>query len=193
MQASTASASRVVVIYNPMAGTLLRSPQVLEKAIERLRPLGEVTVVPTTGPLTAGGLARQAIADGATLIVAFGGDGTISEVANGMVGSEVELALLPGGTANVLCVEVGLGTNPIKAARRLSTESEPVRVARGEMTMGEVTRHFLLMAGVGADAIVVNRVHPGLKARLGKVAYWLSGFAMFWQPLPQFRVYINGR
>ena len=67
-----------------------------------------MTVVPTTGPGTAGAIAREHIGRGADLIVAAGGDGTINEVAEGMVHSDVPLAILPGGTANVLATEMKL-------------------------------------------------------------------------------------
>jgi diacylglycerol kinase (ATP) len=149
--------------------------------------MGEVRLTATTGPETAGALAKEAVAKGATRVVAFGGDGTINEVANGMIGSAVPLGVLPGGTANVLCVEMGLGTNPEKAAKRLTGECEAVRIAVGKMTRPDgYSRHFLIMAGIGLDAIVVGEVNQNVKKRLGKAAYWIAGFAMAARTLPQF-------
>lgn len=185
--------SHICLIYNPMAGRLRRRPELVRRAAEWLAPLGEVRLVPTTGPETAGPLAAEAIANGAKLIVAFGGDGTVNEVANGMIGSPVPLGVLPGGTANVLCVETGLGTNPEKAARRLVNESGPVRIAVGKMTRpGGYARYFLSMAGIGLDAIVVEEVNQSVKKRLGKVAYWIRGLAMFARALPQFALRHGG-
>jgi diacylglycerol kinase family enzyme len=149
--------------------------------------MGKVRLVPTTGPETAGPLAAAAVAEGAATVVAFGGDGTVNEVANGMIGTRATLGILPGGTANVLCVETGLGTNPEKAARRLVGECDAVRIAVGRMTRTDgFSRHFLAMAGVGLDAIVVDEVNQGLKKKIGKVAYWIAGFGMFGRTLPQF-------
>jgi diacylglycerol kinase family enzyme len=82
---------------------------------------------------------------------------------------------------------MGLGTNPEKAARRLTRECEPVRIAVGRMTRPDgFSRHFLIMAGIGLDAIVVGEVNQNIKKRLGKVAYWIAGFAMAARTLPQF-------
>ena len=79
----------------------------------------QVTVAPTTGPLTAGGIAREHIARGAGLIVVAGGDGTINEAAEGMVHTAVPLAILPAGTANVMAMEIKLGKSMGQAAERL--------------------------------------------------------------------------
>lgn len=172
-----------------MAGRLRRRPELVQLAAQWLAPLGNVRLVPTTGPETAGPLAAAAVANGAKTVVAFGGDGTVNEVANGVIGTTATLAILPGGTANVLCCEMGLGTNPEKAARKLVSESEPVRIAVGRMSRPDgFSRHFLAMAGVGLDAIVVENVSAAIKKRIGKVAYWIAGFAMAVRLLPQFEV-----
>ena len=116
----------------------------------------------------AGALAREHVAQGADLIVVAGGDGTINEAAEGMVGSDVPLAILPGGTANVLAMETKLGGNLESVARRMG-ELKPRRISLGHLTCdgGKVSRYFLLMAGIGLDAHVVYKVRPGLKARRG--------------------------
>ncbi len=152
-----------------------------------------MTVAPTTGPNIAGAMARSHIADGADLIVVAGGDGTINETAEGMIGTEVPLAILPAGTANVLATEMKLGGNLEQVASRLG-ELRPKRISVGHVTCdgGKVSRHFLLMAGVGLDAHVVNRVNPGLKARTGKFAYWVAGWSLLGKRLPEFDVEIAG-
>ena len=176
-----------------MAGSLRRRPELARRAAEWLASMGEVRLAPTTGPETAGALAKEAVANGATTVVAFGGDGTINEVANGLIGSAIPLGVLPGGTANVLCVEMGLGTNPEKAAKRLVGASEPVRIAVGEMTRPDgFSRYFLVMAGIGLDAIVVTEVNRTMKKHLGKVAYWIAGFGLAARTLPQFDLVLAG-
>jgi diacylglycerol kinase family enzyme len=151
-------------------------------------------VAHTTGPGTAGAIAREHIARGADLVVAAGGDGTINEIAEGMVNSRVPLGVLPGGTANVLAVETRLGVKVERAARQLK-DLRPRRISVGHVTCqgGKVSRHFLLMAGIGLDAQIVYRVSAALKARTGKLAYWVAGWTMLGRRLPEFQVEVDGR
>jgi diacylglycerol kinase family enzyme len=152
-----------------------------------------VTVAPTTGPNVAGAMAREHIAAGADLILVAGGDGTINEAAAGMIGTTAPLGILPAGTANVLATELKLGGNLEKVARRLG-ELRPRRISVGHATCsgGAVSRHFLLMAGIGLDAHVVHRVRPALKARTGKFAYWVAGWSILGRRLAEFDVEIAG-
>lgn len=185
--------SHLTLIYNPVAGRIHRKPALVQLVAGWLSPMGEVRLVATTGPKTAGPLAVAALENGSIAVIAFGGDGTVNEVANGLVGSSVPLGIIPGGTANVLCVETGIGTNPEKAARRLASDCKPVRIAVGQMLGSEGNcRYFLAMAGVGLDAIVVTKVNPVWKQRIGKGAYWISGFGMFGRNLPEFDVQVSG-
>jgi len=182
---------KIALIFNPRAGKLLRNPQLVERTIEAVRQYGPVEVLPTTGPGMAGELARQEVARGAEWIVTLGGDGTVNEVANGMIGSHVALAPLPGGTANVLCVETGIGTNPVKAAEALGRR-QARRIATGHVKTATMDRHFLAMAGTGLDARVVNAVNPKIKEKLGKLAYWVSGFGLVGRSLAQFESNVDG-
>lgn len=114
---------------------------------------------------------------GADLILVLGGDGTIHEVVNGMIGSGVAVGILPAGTANVLAMELGLGRNLEAAVARLSVSVErSVSVGRAILQDGAIT-HFVCMAGAGFDAKIVNEVSPWLKNRTGKFAYWVAGLA----------------
>ncbi len=149
--------------------------------------------MPTTGPGTAGALARKAVDTGADLVLACGGDGTLNETLQGMVGASPPLGILPAGTANVLAVELGLPRGIAKAAERIR-ELDPVRVAVGRVTCaGAAPRYFLLMAGAGLDARIVYHVSAGLKSRTGKLAYWAAGFGVAGRLLPHFRVECEGR
>lgn len=122
-------------------------------------------------------LSRECLSEGADLILAAGGDGTINEVANGMVGSHVPLAILPAGTANVLATETRLGGNAIRVAHQLD-QLKPARIALGLLAEPDGTprRHFLAMAGAGLDAHIVVNLNPRTKELLGKGAYWLASF-----------------
>ena len=166
----------------------------MERAVEILKRDGHhVTVAPTTGPRMAGAMAREYAERGADLVLAVGGDGTINEVAEGLVGSPVALGILPGGTANVLATEMKLGSRLERVAARLGA-CRPCRIAVGHVTCegGTVSRHFLLMAGIGLDAHVVYRVSGPLKAATGKFAYWVAGWSLLGRRLAEFQVAVNG-
>jgi YegS/Rv2252/BmrU family lipid kinase len=152
-----------------------------------------VSVIETEGPGTAGRLARRRIEEGADLILALGGDGTLNELLPGVAHTEVPLGVIPGGTANVLSRELGLGANAIKAARRLG-ECVPVRVPVGVLRCqpNAEPRYFLLMAGVGFDAHIVYRLNLPLKAKAGQVAYWIGSLREFVRRLDEFQVEANG-
>jgi YegS/Rv2252/BmrU family lipid kinase len=179
-----------LLVYNPYAGKFGNNgSELIGRAVDVLKRQGhDVTVRTTTGPGTAGKIARDAIRHGTDLVLAAGGDGTVNEVVEGMVHSNVPLAVLPGGTANVLATEMKLGSRLERVAARLA-DCQPRRVSVGQLTCaGGVTRYFLLMAGVGLDAQIVGRVDPRLKARTGKFAYWVAGWSMLGHRLKQFDV-----
>jgi diacylglycerol kinase family enzyme len=166
----------------------------VQRVVDILAERGHhVTVAPTTGPATAGEIARLYIARGADLILAAGGDGTINEVAEGMVHSQVPLGILPAGTANVLAMEMKLGSRLERAAESLH-ECMPHRISMGHLTgdSGGISRHFLLMAGVGLDAHIVYHVSGSLKAMTGKFAYWVAGWSLLGRRLPEFDVQADG-
>ena len=148
---------------------------------------------PTAGPGTATEIAREHVTAGADLILAAGGDGTINEVAEGLMHTQVPLGILPGGTANVLATEMGL-RGLLRTARRLD-EFRPHRISVGHVTCrgGAVSRHFLLMVGVGLDADIVYHVSLPLKARTGKLSYWVAGWGMLGRRLAQFEAEVRGK
>lgn len=149
--------------------------------------------MPTPGPGTAAEVARSCVADGADLILAFGGDGTINEVSEGVIGSQVPFGVLPGGTANVLCRELGMSNSPEVAAKHVG-DWRPERIAAGVVCCaGTAPRHFLAMAGVGLDAHIVYRMSAEMKQKWGKLAYWISGFSQLVRDLEEFDVEIDGQ
>ncbi len=192
-----ASQGKTVLIYNPHAGKLNgRGEHALRGAAQRLGRAGhDVVMVPTMGPGTAGALAREAAENRAAMVVVAGGDGTINEVLPGLVHTSVPLAILPAGTANVLANELGLPARIDSAAARLA-DCVPCRISVGRVDFPQpdaAPRYFLLMAGAGLDARVVYRVSAPLKARLGKIAYWIAGFSLAGRTLDEFEVTAGGR
>ncbi|HTX16938.1 MAG TPA: acylglycerol kinase family protein, partial [Candidatus Baltobacteraceae bacterium] len=97
-----------VLIYNPTSGRRRHRRFVeIEKAARLLKDEGIATeIAPTTGPNSATQIARRAVAQRRGMVIACGGDGTINEIINGLAGSQVPMALLPAGTANILAKEL---------------------------------------------------------------------------------------
>ena len=184
-----------VLIYNPYAGKLRRSR---ERILQRTTAaLARARLTPHILPTDAAGhateLARDAVAQGADLVLVLGGDGTVNEAANGLAHTGVPLGVLPAGTANVLANELGLGSRPDRAAEKLS-HCAPRQISLGRITTPEgEARFFLCMAGAGLDARIVSKVSSGLKDRTGKLAYWAAGFAQFPRKLDQLEVRVQGQ
>ncbi len=181
------------LIYNPRAGKVFRRPELVPEIVRELgASYDEIRVVPTTGPHTAGSLARQAATDGAGVVVVLGGDGTINEAAQALSGMNVPLGILPGGTACVLANELGLGNDPVRAARALAG-ARPRKIAIGRLGFADgASRSFLLMAGVGFDAHIVHGLNLGLKDRVGKLAYWIGAMREIGRGLEEFDVEADG-
>ncbi|MGH9800557.1 MAG: diacylglycerol/lipid kinase family protein [Blastocatellia bacterium] len=168
---------KAVLIYNPMAGALRHDLRQIEKLTAALNRQG-ITADPTptgyAGHATE--LARQAVTDKAPFIVVCGGDGTINEVAQALVGTETALAVWPCGTANVLAEELRLPKS-FDAFAKLIAENSIRTISVGRAVKPETgwQRYFLLMAGIGLDATIVQSVNLNLKKSLGKGAYFMAG------------------
>ena len=124
-----------------------------------------------------------------------GGDGTVNEALQGLIGTNVRLGILPHGTANVLARELKLPLNGTKAVEVIA-RGKVRRIHLGCATneTSGTRRYFFLMAGIGLDASVVSRVRPGLKKRFGKAAFWYSGLSHLvkWNARP-FELEIDGQ
>jgi len=137
-------------------------------------------------------MARQAVADGSDLILVLGGDGTINETLQGLAHCAVPLGILPGGTANVLAMELGLGSKLELAAERLGL-CRPTCIALGRITGTVGARYFLAMCGAGLDAAIVSEVHAGLKDAAGKLAYWVAGLQQFRGSITGMQIGVDGK
>lgn len=190
------SKRQVVLISNPNAGRggERRAREVVRFCRQLKSRNVEVEVVETAGPNDAARLAARAAREGVLEVIVSGGDGTINEALQGLVGTEVRLGIWPRGTANVLARELKIPLDAAGAAEvivRGRGSSVHVGCATVEST-GE-RRYFFLMAGVGLDASVVRHVRPGLKRHIGEAAFWYAGLGHLahWQPV-SFKVEING-
>src|SRR5947209_7985806 len=169
---------RMLVIVNPYATT--GSDRLKNLLVYALRGRYEVDAVDTEARNHATELCREAAREGYDVVVAFGGDGTVNEAANGLAGSDVPLSCLPGGRTNVLCRMLGIPTDVVDATEHLLRMADQFTPRRCDLGWAN-DRAFTFSAGVGLDASVVERVdaHPRLKARLGEWYYTWTGVATF--------------
>jgi diacylglycerol kinase family enzyme len=161
---------RMLIIVNPYASTV--SERLKHLVVYALRGSYQVKAVETESRDHATELCRDAARQGIDVVVAFGGDGTVNEAANGLAGSGTPLTCLPGGRANVYCRMLGIPVDLVDATEqllRMADDWQPRPVDIGYA--GD--RKFLFSAGVGLDASVVEVVdaHPRLKAQLGEWYY----------------------
>jgi diacylglycerol kinase (ATP) len=189
---------RVALIYNPASGQYFpRRKAAIEAARAVFLNAGiaaELFFTRDAGSATA--YARQAVREGYDTVLACGGDGTVHEVAQSLVGTEVALGVIPLGTANALAANLGLIASPVKVARRL-LDAVPARISVGRIHYRDgdgnpASRYFLVAAGVGADALLMARLDVRLKRRFGYILYLIqalhvwatSSFPLFEAVLP---------
>jgi len=170
--------SSIVLIFNPTAKNA--SGRKIAKASHFLRSRGyKAEILFTEQKGHAESLAREAVKESPSLIIAAGGDGTFNEIVNGIAGSEIPMAILPLGTTNVLAKELGL-PETVDGAMEVAVRGTPKTVSIGKISITchstLVTRYFLLMAGIGFDGEAVFRINETLKKISGKGAYIFSGF-----------------
>ena len=114
--------------------------------------------------------ARQAVAEGADLLFVWGGDGTVQRCVDAVAGSDVALAVIPAGTANLLAGNLGIPQD-IAEAVRIGLHGD-----RRSLDTGTVNgEHFAVMAGAGLDALMITEADAGLKDRMGRAAYLWTG------------------
>jgi len=187
---------RMLIIVNPYATTV--SDRLKNLVVYALRGSYLVDAIDTEARDHATELTREAGREGYDVVVAFGGDGTLNEAANGLIGSDTPLAFLPGGRTNVYCRMLGVPVDIVDATEHLLQLADNWRPRA--VDVGCVNgRGFLFSAGVGLDASVVERVdaHPRRKARLGEWYYAVIGVRTFSRHYlispPRFEVEVAGR
>ena len=177
--------TRWAIIYNPIAGSF--RPERLEAIQAALRGQGvEALALPSEHAGHAVELARTV--EGVERVAAYGGDGNLREVAKGLLGREIPLIFLPGGTGNSMANELQVGMDPVKAA--LASIGGSIQSVRPGLLDGEP---FMNMAGIGFDGTVVYLLSNSLKARLGKLAYVVPGFMALVHRHPRMRVHCGER
>jgi len=169
---------RLLVIVNPYATTV--SGHLAQLVVAALSATYDVEAVHTTARNHATELCREAADEGYDLVVAFGGDGTVNEAANGLVGSQTPLTCLPGGSNSVFARMLGIPDDIVDAIEHLLAMAD--RWAPRPIDVGLVNdRAFLFASGIGLDAAVVSRVddNPKMKARFRQSYFAWSGATTF--------------
>jgi diacylglycerol kinase family enzyme len=174
----SAAKKRMLIIVNPYATTV--SDRLKNLVVYALQGRYEVEAVTTEARNHATEIGREAVAGGYDVVVAFGGDGTLNEVANGLAGTDVPVSVLPGGSTNVVARTLGIPNDVVDATEHLLSLADDFRPRRIDLGLAD-ERYFVFSCGVGIDATVVERVdaHPRMKARAGPYYYtWaaISGF-----------------
>jgi diacylglycerol kinase (ATP) len=137
----------------------------------------------------------MALSAGADVVLACGGDGTVRQVAQVLAGSGTALGLLPTGTANLLARNLAMATGDMAKATRiaLSGNNRAIDVGRVLIDNQGEEHVFLVMAGVGFDAEIMAGAPSELKARLGPLAYFVSGFRALRASRAPITLVVDGR
>lgn len=163
-----------VLIVNPNAGRL--TEQVRSDVIASLRARLKVDVYATSARDTGISIAQEVAEADEHLVIAFGGDGHVNEVANGVAGTASVLGIVPGGTMNVFARALGLPLDPFRAIEHLASSvgTETRSVPLGQMD----ERYFTFSAGCGFDAEAAERVERYVpnKRRFGELFFYWSAF-----------------
>ncbi|HEY2332027.1 MAG TPA: diacylglycerol kinase family protein [Acidimicrobiales bacterium] len=161
---------RILLIVNPRASSVTpKLEAIVEKALSEKH---EVVAARTSHRGHATELAREAVAERMDAVVVFGGDGTLNEAANGLIGTDVALAILPGGSTNVFARTIGMTNDAVSAVDVLldalaRSAIEPIGIGTAN------GRAFLFHAGLGYDAAIVAEVerHQSLKRLAGQALF----------------------
>jgi YegS/Rv2252/BmrU family lipid kinase len=169
---------KAALLYNPLFGRRPRHRLAdVNAVLAVLRDAGiEASAEPTRAAADAAEQARQAIFQGCDTVFVCGGDGTIHDVLQGLVGSQAALGIIPLGTANALAHDLRLPLSPVSAAQA-AVGARPRRIAVGRVEYQDFSgvhcsRYFAVAAGIGVDAHLFYELNPLIKRRLGMAAYY---------------------
>ncbi|HVF53989.1 MAG TPA: diacylglycerol kinase family protein [Actinomycetota bacterium] len=167
---------RAALIINPASGRIVAGAR--DQVVAELDEVFDLSISSTTARNAGIDLARAAVEEHFPLVVAFGGDGLVNEVVNGIAGTAAHLGIIPGGTMNVFARALGIPTRPHEAVRHLAGRhlSEPRMIPLGRIVAGDEARYFTFSAGCGFDAETAWRVesHLDAKRRWGELFFYWS-------------------
>jgi YegS/Rv2252/BmrU family lipid kinase len=166
----------VLLITNPAAART--EPLAVQTIMDTFRAAGwEAEVLATGGPGDARLLAAYGVREGVNVVAVFGGDGTTMQAAASLVGTDVALGVIPGGTGNLLAGNLRIPTSPARAARAL-VQGRARRFDLGVMDRPEGLTYFAVACGAGYDARVMAATMSHHKRRWGIAAYLATTFKL---------------
>jgi len=179
---------RIAVIVNPAAGQDRPILGVMNTAFHAAKVDWDVFVTKKTGDGQR--YTKLAVEQGFPVVAVYGGDGTVGAVASALIGTEVPLAIFPGGTANVMSVELGIPNDLAQACALSFSGAGKTR----KIDMGQIgDRQFMLRIGIGFEAEMVEGADRQLKDKLGTFAYALSALQALRLPkLARYRLTLDG-
>ncbi|MGD9093897.1 MAG: diacylglycerol kinase family lipid kinase [Anaerolineales bacterium] len=179
---------RIHVVINPASGQDQYILNTINRVFRESEIAWDVSVTQKSGD--ARRFARQAVAEGADIVAAYGGDGTVMEVADGVAGGEIPMAILPGGTANLMSVELGIPKDLAKAAQIITDPNSVIR----QVDVGQVgEKQFILRVGIGFAAEKVKIADREMKDKWGILAYSIAGLkALKTTPMAQYHITVDG-
>jgi len=170
---------RMLIIVNPYATTV--SDRLKNLVVYALQGRYDVEAVLTEAQHHATEIGREACEGGYDIVVAFGGDGTLNEVANGLAGTDVPVSVLPGGSTNVVARTLGIPNDVVDATEHLLGLADDFRPRRVDLGVAN-GRRFMFACGAGLDATAARTVdsHPRMKARGGRWYYTYAAVSGFY-------------
>ena len=160
----------MLIIVNPYATTV--SDRLKSLVVYALQGRYDVEAVLTEAQNHATEIGREAVNGGYDVVVAFGGDGTLNEVANGLAGTDIPVSVLPGGSTNVVARTLGIPNDVVDATEHLLGLADDFRPRPIDLGIAN-GRRFVFACGAGLDATAAQRVdaHPRMKSRFGPYFY----------------------
>lgn len=170
---------RYAFIINPSKPQAEQNRKAIEEFCSQ-RGLTHIEFIETTLDKGGDACAQQALDDGADVIVAVGGDGTVRTVASILAGSGHALGIVPAGTGNLFARNLGIPLDDLDAALTVATSHGSTLVDVGQLEVldnnDEQVHTFLIIAGIGFDAAMIDDTNPELKKNISWLAYFVSGF-----------------
>jgi diacylglycerol kinase (ATP) len=183
------SHKRLRVILNPASGQNEPELKIFNRTFKEAGYDWDVRITQQAGDGTR--LAKEAIADGVDIIAVYGGDGSVMEVAAGMVDSNIPLGIIPGGTGNVISIELGIPRDTATACALIVSKSQNLRNVDLGMA-GDVG--FMLRTGIGLEATVTKSADRDAKDRYGIFAYVISAVQALAEPdIVHYHLTIDGK
>jgi diacylglycerol kinase (ATP) len=180
---------RIHVIINPSSGDAKPEIGLIEKVLREQNVSWQTSVTKQKGDIQR--FAAQAVEDGVDVVAVYGGDGTLNEATHALVSTGTPLGILPGGTGNVMALELGIPEDMADATRLVCGLDSQVT----DIDVGQMGDHcFLLRAGFGFEANIIADTDPAQKKQMGLLAYVWNGLRNLRDPeIAKYRFRVDGK